>query len=99
MKATSCVCNFVSFFGVILVVARWKRPTRKQIAPPETLSGATVAAIRYVRNSPAILTLLLRTGVVFFFSSSLFALPPSLATDLDNGRVGHRLVCWGVGGG
>jgi len=69
--ATTFVVNFMSFLGVILVVARWKRPTRKQTAPPETLSGATVAAIRYVRNSPAILTLLLRTGVVLFFSSSL----------------------------
>jgi len=50
--ATTFVVNFLSFFGVILAVARWKRPTRKQTAPPETLSGATVAAIRYVRNSP-----------------------------------------------
>jgi MFS family permease len=67
--ATTFVVNFVSFFGVILVVSRWKRAIRKQTAPRETLSGATVAAIRYVRNSPAILTLLVRTGVVFFFYS------------------------------
>src|ERR1035438_3755076 len=54
--ATAFVANFVSFFGVILVVARWKRPIRKRTAPPETLTGATVAAIRYVRHSPTILT-------------------------------------------
>ena len=34
--ATAFVVNFVSFFGVILVVARWKRPIRKRTAPPET---------------------------------------------------------------
>src|SRR5271163_3191551 len=46
--AAAFVANFVSFFGVILVVARWKRPIRKRATPPETLTGATVAAVRYV---------------------------------------------------
>src|SRR5712692_7766962 len=32
--ATAFVANFVSFFGVIVVVARWKRPVRKRTAPP-----------------------------------------------------------------
>src|SRR5580698_9746467 len=73
---TAFVANFVSFFGVILVVARWKRPVRKMNSPPESFSGAIVAAIRYVRYSPEILTILLRTGVVMFFSSALFALLP-----------------------
>src|ERR1035438_8300005 len=77
--ATAFVANFVSFFGVILVVARWKRPIRKRTAPPETLTGATVAAIRYVRHSPTILTVLVRTGLVMFFSSALFALLPTLS--------------------
>jgi len=97
--ATTFVVNFVSFVGVILVLARWKRPTRKQTTPPETLSGATVAAIRYVRNSPAILTLLLRTGVVLFFSSSLFALLPSVARDVDKRAIGYGLLlgCFGAG--
>jgi MFS family permease len=96
--ATTFVVNFVSFFGVILVVASWKRPIRKQTAPPETLSGATVAAIRYVRNSPAILTLLVRTGVVLFFSSSLFALLPSVARSVDERAIGYGLLlgCFGA---
>src|SRR5580704_15195239 len=42
---TAFVVNFVSFFGVILVVARWKRPARiRPSAPVETLRGATIAA-------------------------------------------------------
>jgi MFS family permease len=57
------VANVISFCGVIVVIARWKRPTKRQNAPPETLTGATVAAVRYVRNSPAILTDLIRTGI------------------------------------
>jgi MFS family permease len=45
--------NTLSFFGVILVVARWKRAVVRRATPAETVSGATVAAIRFVRYSPA----------------------------------------------
>ncbi|MGC1450857.1 MAG: MFS transporter [Candidatus Sulfotelmatobacter sp.] len=97
--ATAFVANVISFLGVILVVARWKRPIHKQAAPPETLAGATVAAIRYVRNSPAILTVVIRTGVVMFFSSALFALLPSVARSVNKTAVGYGLLlgCFGAG--
>src|SRR5580658_10125539 len=65
--AAAFVANVASFFGVILVVARWKRPVRKRTAPAETLGGATVAAIRYIRHSPEIRALFLRTGAAMFF--------------------------------
>src|SRR6202041_508583 len=97
--ATAFVANFVSFFGVILVVARWKRPVRKRTAPPETLTGATVAAVRYVRHSPAILTVVFRTGVVMFFSSALFALLPTVARSVNRTAIGYGLLlgCFGFG--
>jgi MFS family permease len=97
--ATAFVANFLSFFGVILVVVRWKRPIRRQTAPAETMTGATVAAVRYVRNSPAILTLLVRTGIILFFSSSLFALLPSVARSVDERAIGYGLLlgCFGAG--
>ena len=97
--ATAFVANFVSFFGVILVVARWKRPIRKRTAPAETLTGATVAAIRYVRHSPAILTVVLRTGIVMFFSSALFALLPAVARSVNKTAIGYGLLlgCFGAG--
>ena len=96
---TAFVANFVSFFGVIVVVARWKRPVRSQTTPRETLTGATIAAVRYVRNSPAILTVLVRTGMVLFFSSSLFALLPSVAKSVDERAIGYGLLlgCFGAG--
>jgi MFS family permease len=97
--ATAFVANFVSFFGVILVVARWKRPVRKRSAPAESFSGATVAAIRYVRHSPAILTVLFRTGVVMFFSSALFALLPALARSVNKTAIGYGLLLGGFGCG
>ncbi len=97
--AAAFIANFVSFFGVILVVARWKRPVRKRSAPPESFWGATVAAIRYVRHSPSILTVLLRTGVVMFFSSALFALLPTVSRSVNQHAIGYGLLlgCFGAG--
>jgi len=97
--AMAFVANVLSFLGVILVVARWKRPIRNRTAPPETLTGATAAAIRYVRNSPAILTVLVRTGIVMFFTSTLFALLPSVAKSVNDSAIGYGLLlgCFGAG--
>jgi MFS family permease len=97
--ATAFVANFVSFFGVILVVAKWKRPVHKRNSPAESFSGATVAAIRYVSHSPAILTVLLRTSVVMFFSSALFALLPTVARSVNKTAIGYGLLlgCFGLG--
>ena len=97
--ATAFVANFVSFLGVIVVVARWKRPVRKRSAPPESFSGATVAAIRYVRHSPAILTVLLRTSIVMFFSSALFALLPTVSRSVNRNATGYGLLLGCFGGG
>jgi len=97
--STAFVVNVISFCGVILVVAKWKRPIRRQTAPAETMTGAAVAAVRYVRNSPAILTVLFRTGVILFFSSSLFALLPAVARSVDERAIGYGLLlgCFGAG--
>jgi MFS family permease len=97
--ATAFVGNFVSFFGVILVVAKWKRPVRKQIAPQETFTGATAAALRYVRHSPAILTVMVRAGAVMFFSSALFALLPTVSRSVNKNAIGYGLLlgCFGAG--
>jgi MFS family permease len=97
--AAAFAVNCLSFLGVIVLVARWKSPIRKPTAPPETFTGATVAALRYVRHSPAILTVLARTGVVMFFSSPLFALLPSVARSVNKSAIGYGLLlgCFGAG--
>jgi MFS family permease len=97
--ATAFFANVVSFAGVIFVVARWKRPIRKRTTPPETLAGATVAAIRYVRYSPAILVVVVRAGIVMFFSSALFALLPTIARSAHHTAIGYGLLlgCFGAG--
>src|SRR5712691_7145915 len=97
--AAAFVANVLSFVGVILVIARWKRPIRKRTAPAETLAGATVAAIRYIRHSPAIRSLMVRTGAGMFFASALFALLPTVARGVSNSATGYGLLlgCFGAG--
>jgi len=91
--------NVVSFVGVIVVVARWKRPVRRRSAPPETLGGATVAALRYVRYSPSLGPVMLRTGVTMCAASALLALLPTLARGLSDSPMvyGVLLGCFGTG--
>src|SRR5580658_5603971 len=91
--------NALSFFGVILVVARWKRPVVKRTTPPETVSGATVAAIRYVRFSPTIRAVLVRAGAAMFFASGLMALLPSVAHRTNASPLGYGILlgCFGCG--
>ena len=93
------VLNTLSFLGVILVVARWKRPIVKRATPPETVTGATVAAIRYVRFSPAVRVVLLRAGTAMFFASGLLALLPSIAHRINGSPVGYGVLLGCFGGG
>jgi MFS family permease len=96
---TAFLLNTLSFFGVILVVARWKRAAVKRTTPPETVTGATVAAIRYVRYSPAIRIVLVRAGTAMFFASCLLALLPSIAHRINGSPVGYGVLLGCFGGG
>ena len=96
---TAFAINAASFIGVIVVVARWKRRPRSRSGPPETLSGATAAAIRYVRYAPAVRVVLLRSGVGMFFASAFLALLPSVARGVSQSPLGYGVLlgCFGLG--
>jgi len=91
--------NVVSFLGVIVVVARWKRPVRPRTTPAETLEGATIAAIRYVRNAPVARAVMLRAGVVMFGASALFALLPTVARAISPSAIAYGLLLGAFGAG
>lgn len=96
---TAFALNVVSFAGVIVLVARWKRPVRRRTTPPETLAGATVAALRYVRFSRSLRVLILRSGLTMFFASVLLALMPSVAKSISDSPTGYGILlgCFGAG--
>ena len=62
-------------------------------------AGATVAAIRYVRNVPVMRGLMLRSGVVMLFASAPFALLPAIARGVSGNAIGYGVLlgCFGLG--
>ena len=97
--AAAFLVDALSFLGVILVIFKWKRPARKSTLPTETITEASWAAIRYVRFSPGIQTVLVRAGIVIFFSSSFWALLPAVAKQISNSPYGYgfMLGAFGIG--
>jgi MFS family permease len=91
--------NVISFVGVIVVVARWKRPVRLRTTPAETLEGATIAAVRYVRNAPVARAVMVRAGVVMFCASALFALLPTVARTISSSAVAYGVLLGAFGAG
>ena len=91
--------NAFSFLEVILVVARWRRPVTTRVTPPETVVGATRAAIRYVRYSPGVRRVLVRAGTGMFFASAMLALLPSLAHRISGSPVGYGVLLGSFGCG
>ena len=90
--ATAFFVDALSFVGVIFVIFTWKRPAKKSSLPAETLGEASVAAIRYVRYSPGIRTLLVRSGSAIFFASSFWALLPAVAKQLTSSPLGYGFL-------
>jgi MFS family permease len=90
--SSAFLVNAVSFLGVIVVIARWKRQVVKSKLPVETFTGATSAAIRYVRYSPGIRRLLVRSAFVIFFSSGFWALLPAVAKNVSHSSLGYGLL-------
>lgn len=94
--------NAATFLAVIVVVARWRGSKAALVStlPPEHVGAAMRASGRYVRNSPALRTVLLRSGAFVFFASAIWALLPAVASKqlgMSSGGYGLLLGCVGVG--
>ena len=98
--AATFALNALSFVAVMAVLARWRRPTPERSLPPEELFGAMRAGLRYVRHSPALRTVLLRTGSFVLPASAVWALLPVYArNELALGPSGYGVLLgfFGVG--
>jgi len=89
---TTFLLNAVSFLGVILVLYRWRRPSRESVLPTERIIGAVWTGLRYVRNSPPLIAVLVRAGTFMFCASALWALLPLVAKQ----ELGHGSASYGV---
>lgn len=86
--------NAASFFGVIFVLYRWKRAGKNGIKGARLWREMRVG-ISYVRNAPAVQSVLVRTLAFSLSASALLALLPVIAR--PHGAVGYGLVLGSFG--
>ncbi len=92
--------NTASFVAVIAVVVAWRGVRMANALPREHVGEATRAGARYVRESPALRAVLVRTVLFAFLASSIWALLPLTARSqlhLGSGGYGLLLGCVGIG--
>ena len=95
-SGSAFLLNAISFFGVILVLYRWKRPPTGQTVS-EPLWDAVKTGVRYVRSSAVVRSVLIRTGAFSVAAISVFALLPILAQPYGARGYGLLLGCFGLG--
>lgn len=92
--------NTVSFLGVLVVLARWKRPSDHRPLGTEHIATAVRSGARYVGSSPLFRRVLTRLSLFIVFGSGLWALLPAIARGplgLDAGGYGVLLGSVGTG--
>lgn len=93
--------NSIGFIAVLIVLYRWKRTTYfKSALPAERLAGSMRAAVRYVRFSPTMQAIMVRTFLQTFFVSGVWGLLAVVARDdLHGGAMGYGILngCLGAG--
>ena len=95
-SGTAFLLNALSFFGVIVVLYRWKRPTPERIETA-ALWDAVVGGLLYLRESPVVKSVLIRTGAFSVGAIALLALLPILARPFGAPGYGALLGCFGMG--
>ncbi len=95
-SGTAFLLNALSFFGVILVLYRWKRIPAERIET-EALWDAVCSGIAYVRRSPLVQSVLIRTGAFSIGAIALLALLPILARPFGATGYGVLLGFFGLG--
>lgn len=91
--------NAVSFLGVIIVLARWRRAPKASTLPAERFFGAMRAGLRYVREAPQLQAVMVRAIAFFVFATATWALLPLIAQATGSGAqaYGILLACIGAG--
>jgi MFS family permease len=91
---TTFLLNALSFFGVILFLYHWKRPSPERVETGRVVD-AIWGGVRYVRQSSVVKSVLIRTGAFSFGASSLLALLPIIAR--PHGATGYGLMLGSFG--
>ena len=92
--------NAISFIAIMVVLYRWQPAPRKSKLPSEDIVGAMRTGTRYLRNSPEMQTVLIRSGIFIVCASALWALLAQQARrHLGLGSFGYGLLLGCIGFG
>lgn len=92
--------NAISFIGIVFVLIWWRRPVVENNAPPERALAALTAGGRYIRSSPVVRRILLRTALFIAPASALWGLLPVIAANqLGLSSAGYGVLLGSLGAG
>jgi predicted MFS family arabinose efflux permease len=92
--------NAISFVGIIVALAAWKRPKQSAPLEREHLGQAIITGLLYAVNSPIFRRLLLRAALFLFPASALLALlPVAAARRWHLGASGYGVALGAIGFG
>jgi MFS family permease len=92
----SFLLNAASFFGVIYFLYQWRRAPHEPIRT-QSVGSAIAEGFRYVRATPQVRSVLIRTGAFSIGATSLLALLPVICQPHGAQGYGFLLTCFGVG--
>ena len=95
-SAIAFLLNAASFFGVIFFLYHWKRPFHERVETGR-VRDAMMAGLRYVKTTPLVRCVLIRTAAFSIGASSLVALLPIIAERHGASGYGFLLASFGVG--
>lgn len=98
--AAAFMLNAVSFLGVVVVLARWKRVSAPSTLPAERFFSAMRAGMRYVRQAQALQAVMVRAVSFFLFATALWALLPLIAKgQTQGGAATYGVLLASIGAG
>lgn len=92
--------NAASFLGTVFVLYRWRHEPPTTPLPAERLVSAMRGGLRYVRYTPPLRAVMVRSGGFMFFAIALMALLPLIARhELGRGPTGYGVLLGALGAG
>ncbi len=93
--------NAFSFVGIIVFLHRWRKPSERNLLPPEQVVGAIRTGLRYMRHSLHVRSLFVRDFAFTICASSIVSLLPLLVrnqTGANSILFGILVGSFGIGG-
>jgi len=94
------LANAASFVGVLGVLISWRRQPQKSVLPAERMYGGVRAGVRYVRYSPVLRAVLVRSFLFGLGTSAMWAvLPLAARVEFHSDATGYGIIVafFGIG--